>query len=382
MRPFFIQLALLGLVALGLIRVRAQRPDEILHLHASNFSAVISSEKMVLVNFHAPWCGYCKTLHIELVKVAADLPNMNIEGRIASLDASLEEHELLSQQEKIDGFPSIVLYRDGERHSEYLGSRTRLDILDFLRKRTGPPAVPISSVQELEDHLRVLKINNDNDEERLVMSTTRPLVSGDNPISVTVGAAAASFSENYIDGQAAVVLALFVPRTQDSKLGVYGKACELYLGLAAVYDQARFLYADNVALLQYFNIEADTLLVFTDRSIDGVDALIPVGEMPLKEDIGEAELVSHIVSHSLPLLIPYSKLTQPFINQIPIKKHVLLFIGKNERSKRIRETVMSVAIDSAFRGKFVFITIPVEEFQLVQYFGLEPSGEYYDNMMR
>ena len=86
------------------------QPDEIMHLSAGNFSDAIMSSHMILVNFYAPWCGYCRNLLPELTKLAADLPNMNIDGRVAMLDASLKENLPLSESEGVDGFPSVVLY--------------------------------------------------------------------------------------------------------------------------------------------------------------------------------------------------------------------------------------------------------------------------------
>ena len=66
------------------------QPDEVMVLSEKNFTEALTSNKMLLIEYYAPWCSYCTTLKPTLQTVAEDLPNMNIDGRIAILDASAE----------------------------------------------------------------------------------------------------------------------------------------------------------------------------------------------------------------------------------------------------------------------------------------------------
>ena len=140
---------------------------------------------------------------------------------------------------------------------------------------------------------------------------------------------------------------------------------------ASVYDQARFLYADNLDLVSYFNIKEDSLLVFTDRSYDGIDPLIPSMVSPLRNDMEEADIMMAVAAHSLPLLVPYSVQSQPFIASIPIKKHVLVFHDTSDRSTTLLQALEEIATEE--RGRLVFVTIPAVEHQLLQFFGLSTT---------
>jgi len=111
--------------------------------------------------------------------------------------------------------------------------------------------------------------------------------------------------------------------------------------------------------------------VFVDRSADGVEAMEPAAVMPLSEDLSEEDIITTLVSSSLPLVIPYTVQSQPFINTIPIKKHVLVFHDSSDRSDALFDVIESVASD--MRGTLVFISIPHSEHQLLQFFGIDAA---------
>lgn len=332
---------------------RPSRADQLLYLTAENFSEAIASNHMVLVDFYAPWCSHCTNLKSELQMVAMDLPNMNIDGRIAVLDASAVDNEVISAEEGVDGYPSIVLYRDGLRQGDYFGPRTRLDILEYLKKKAGPPAIPVSTREEIDDFLKQVH---------------EPV-----PLHMDLhGRHEEVDSSGEADGVLSVVLALFLPEVADSNKGVYGPVCRTIVSLASNYEQIQFLYADNLDLISYYGITEDSLLVFTESSASPT-GLIPLDqEMVFTNNMAEHFLISSILSYSLPPLIPYSAQTQPFIHSLPMKKHVLIFHDYNERSRRVLE--MLVTATAPYRDTFVFITISSVEHQLMQFFGIEIGG--------
>jgi thiol-disulfide isomerase/thioredoxin len=332
------------------------RPDQILDLSHENFTEAIGSNHMLLVDFYAPWCSYCTNLKTELQMVAMDLPNMNIDGRIAMIDASTVENEAMSLEEGIDGFPSIVLYRDGQRQGDYHGPRTRLDILEYLKKKAGPPAIPVSTREEIDSYLN--HIRNQNAMGIDVNDFHAHQAAGD-----TTG---------YPEGQLSVALALFLPEVQDSNKGVYGPVCKSIVSLASNYEQIQFLYADNLDLISFYDIQEDSLIVFTDSSAHPATIISLKQEAVLDNKFAEKFLITRILAHSLPPLIPYSTHTQPFISALPIRNHVLVFHDFNERSRRVLEMLLPVTMP--YRSELVFITISSEEHQLLQFFGIEPSG--------
>lgn len=387
----FVLILIVGLLASNVgAALDIRSPEQVLHLSSSNFTEAIEANQLVLVIFYAPWCGYCKTLMTELTKVAADLPNMNIDGKVAIVDATVGGNDVLGEQQGMNGFPSMILYRFGKRHSDYHGPRGRSDILQYLKKRMGPPAIHIDTLKELEEFADALKANADIDMQTILLKNQKqnepqpggpPLPQG---FGISDASPDGSFSTsahgqfNLVDSHAAVVLALFVPGTSriDPETGdgegINSKVCKLYLSLASVYDQARFLYSDNPDLLSYFNVKQDHMLIFTDRSHAGIDALIPSWELVLDASSTEADVMTAIAAGSLPLLVPYSVQSQPFIHTIPVKKHALVFVSESDASVDLLRTVENVASDH--RGKIVFVTIPSTEHQLLQYFALDNNN--------
>jgi len=88
------------------------------------------------VKFFAPWCGHCKRLAPtweELAKKFVD----NAEVNIVKVDCTLESNKQLCNDEEVDGFPSVFLYKNGKKISEYNGNRSLEDLHDFVLKHIG-----------------------------------------------------------------------------------------------------------------------------------------------------------------------------------------------------------------------------------------------------
>lgn len=110
--------------------------DELeIELVAENFKDTIQSG-ITFIKFFAPWCGHCKTL----APVWNDLnrkykTDSNI--KIMKVDCTAQENRGLCNDERIDGFPTIYLYKDGEMISEYHGDRSLEDLSDFIQGHLG-----------------------------------------------------------------------------------------------------------------------------------------------------------------------------------------------------------------------------------------------------
>ncbi|EGR32783.1 prolyl 4- beta polypeptide, putative [Ichthyophthirius multifiliis] len=99
---------------------------------------VIKSEKDVLVEFYAPWCGHCKKLepiYEELARKLKDNSNLVL----AKIDAT--NNEIAGIQ--INGYPSIKFYAKGKKKTpiDHEGNREEKDIIEFIKKHTTYPWV-------------------------------------------------------------------------------------------------------------------------------------------------------------------------------------------------------------------------------------------------
>lgn len=129
--------SVLSLLLLGLAHA------EVLVLTNDNFEQAVADHKYLLVEFYAPWCGHCKALEPEYdaaAKVFSERENNEI--RLAKVDATIEGD--LAAKFDVGGYPTLKFFKN---HSpvglEYGGGRTKDDIIAWLDKKSGPPAVDI-----------------------------------------------------------------------------------------------------------------------------------------------------------------------------------------------------------------------------------------------
>lgn len=55
-------------------------------------------------------------------------------AKVAKVDCTLEENKDLCNEQGVDGFPTVFLYRRGDKIEEYNGSRSLDDLFEFVSK--------------------------------------------------------------------------------------------------------------------------------------------------------------------------------------------------------------------------------------------------------
>ncbi|MDF2568524.1 MAG: trxA 1 [Sporomusa sp.] len=91
--------------------------------------AVLKSDKPVLVDFWAPWCGPCKMVAPEVEAVAK-----NFEGRAVVAKVNIDEQQDLASQYNVMSIPTLVVFKGGSEVSRITGFRPQKDIGDTLEK--------------------------------------------------------------------------------------------------------------------------------------------------------------------------------------------------------------------------------------------------------
>ena len=99
----------------------------VIHISKNNFQQeVLQSEKPVLLDFYASWCGPCRMLSPILDEIAQEHPEI----KVAKVNVD-EEQELASQFQVIS-IPSLFVLENGEVINQSLGVKPKQQILDML----------------------------------------------------------------------------------------------------------------------------------------------------------------------------------------------------------------------------------------------------------
>lgn len=104
----------------------------VVQLTTQNFEH--GTEKGVtFVKFYESWCGHCKRL-APVWKNLSEKFLGNVEVKIASVDCTLSDNKDLCSQQEVNGFPTLYIYKNGEKITEYNGSRSLEDLYDFVNR--------------------------------------------------------------------------------------------------------------------------------------------------------------------------------------------------------------------------------------------------------
>ncbi|CAH1958294.1 unnamed protein product [Acanthoscelides obtectus] len=96
------------LVSVIILQVRS----EIIALDKSNFETAKSSKPLMLVEFYAPWCHYCKEFAPEYEKASEILARKGLPVTVAKVDATVETD--LADANGVQGYPTIKLFKHGQ----------------------------------------------------------------------------------------------------------------------------------------------------------------------------------------------------------------------------------------------------------------------------
>ena len=103
-----------------------------LTLTKANFEAeVLKSDKPVMVDFWAPWCGPCRMLAPVLAEIAEEKGNAIKVGKV-----NVDEEPELAAQHGITGIPAILLFRDGKVVASSVGFKPKTELEAFIVTHT------------------------------------------------------------------------------------------------------------------------------------------------------------------------------------------------------------------------------------------------------
>ena len=99
----------------------------VIHLTLENFEAeVTKSDKPVLVDFFAPWCGPCRMLSPIIDEIAEERTDVKV------CKINTDEQEELAMRFGIMSIPTLIVFKNGEVVKKTMGVQPKAAILGLL----------------------------------------------------------------------------------------------------------------------------------------------------------------------------------------------------------------------------------------------------------
>jgi thioredoxin 1 len=99
---------------------------------STNFDTIIKSEKPVLIDFSAAWCGPCKTL-APILKQVKD----NLGERITIIKIDVDKNQQLASKYQVRGVPTMILFQNGKQLWRQSGVMSKEEIIKIIVEKSN-----------------------------------------------------------------------------------------------------------------------------------------------------------------------------------------------------------------------------------------------------
>lgn len=282
--------------------------DGVLVLTKTNFQTAITANEFILVEFYAPWCGHCKALAPEYAKAAKQLASEDSKIKLGKVDATEEAD--LSEQFGIRGYPTLKFFKNGTP-LDYNGGRTADDLVNWLKKKTGPPAKQLTTVEEAKE---------------------------------------------FVEANNVAVIGFFKDQTSDE--------AKLFLDVASAIDDIPFGITSEEAVYTEYDAKCGAIILL--KKFDE-------GKVVFEGEASVENIKKFVTSQSLPLIVEFNHETAQKIFGGEIKSHLLIFLSK-EAGDFEKYVDQARAVAKPYREQILFVTIDADEEdhqRILEFFGMK-----------
>ena len=99
-----------------------------INLNHKQFLNLVNDGKTVLVDYWAPWCGYCRRIGPAYEKIAEEYGDKLVVAKV-----NIDDEALLAQHENIEVIPTLVLYKNGKAVDFVVAPESKAAIEEFIK---------------------------------------------------------------------------------------------------------------------------------------------------------------------------------------------------------------------------------------------------------
>lgn len=97
------------------------------NISGKEWKELLGGSKPVVVDYWAPWCGYCRR-----IGPAYDLIAEQFDAEVEIVKINIDEEEDLAKAEAIEVIPTLVLYRGGKAINSIVAPESKAMIESFI----------------------------------------------------------------------------------------------------------------------------------------------------------------------------------------------------------------------------------------------------------
>lgn len=110
-------------------KTKVEAENSVIAVTSANFEQeVLNSDKRVLVDFYADWCGPCKILSPRVAEIA----NENKDLKVVKIN--VDQNEDLARKYNISSMPTLLVIEKGKELNRAVGALSKSTVLKFIRE--------------------------------------------------------------------------------------------------------------------------------------------------------------------------------------------------------------------------------------------------------